>query len=101
LLTANKIEYGTKPFEYFWLNIPDQFCSLCGTERMWTFIVTPIVSLVCTIIFTMADIGFRTMRGIEPRAPIIAFKFDKLAIDENAAGDEKAVNDDNDSELEA
>ena len=93
--------YGTKPFEYFWLNIDNQLCSLCGTERMWTFIVTPLASLVCTIIFTMVDIGFRTKLGKEPRAPIIEFKFDKLDTDENAAGDEKAVDDDKDSGLEA
>lgn len=67
-LSYTKItEYATKPFEYFWLKDLDPRCTLCGTTRMWTFIITPLASLVITILFTAIDIRFRG------RAPIIKF----------------------------
>ena len=73
-----KIVYARNPFLYFWLYIPGQYCTLCGTQRMWTFIITPIASLVSTVIFTVFDIQVRTWLGKEPRAPIITFQFDKV-----------------------
>ncbi len=54
--------YGSKPFEFFWLNVENQLCALCGTTRMWTFIITPIASLVVTILATFLDL---TIRGEE------------------------------------
>lgn len=69
--------YGKNPFEYFWLRDASAFCSLCGTNRMWTFIVTPSVSLVTTVLFTFVDIQVRTCLGRNPRAPIVELSFDK------------------------
>ena len=51
--------YGSKPFDFFWLKIEDQLCSLCGTTRMWTFIITPLASLVVTVIASFVDLAVR------------------------------------------
>ncbi len=60
--------YGSQPFEFFWLNVENQLCSLCGTTRMWTFIITPIASLIITVLATYLDL---TIRGEESaRQPI-------------------------------
>lgn len=50
--------YKDEPWEYFWLE-NGGICALCGTETMWTFVITPIVSLVVTIIFTGLDLAIR------------------------------------------
>lgn len=51
-------KYEKEPFEYFWLANED-ICALCGTDTMWTFIITPLVSIVATVIFTGLDLVVR------------------------------------------
>lgn len=94
--------YAKNPFEYFWLRDASALCSLCGTNRMWTFIVTPIISLVTTVVFTFIDIQVRTIKGVNPRAPIVEFSFDKKK--DEAKGDEEKeskFNEDGIEEVEA
>mmetsp|Transcript_26342 Transcript_26342/g.40257 ORF Transcript_26342/g.40257 Transcript_26342/m.40257 type:complete len:591 (+) Transcript_26342:124-1896(+) len=80
--------FGKKPFEFFWLEVDAQ-CALCGTTKMWTFIITPIGSMLVTIIVTTADI---MIRGEEKaRKPLFTFAFDKKEGDEEV--EEKASND--------
>lgn len=69
---------------------------------MWTFIVTPIISLISTIVFTFVDIQIRTMQGRNPRAPIVEFSFDKKK-DGNKVAEEKEgdFNEDGAVEVEA
>jgi len=61
-------KYSSDPFQYFWLENGD-ICALCGTETMWTFIITPLVSLVATVIFTFLHVA---IRGDIARSPLIA-----------------------------
>lgn len=63
--------YKDEPFEYFWLN-NGAICALCGTDTMWTFIITPLVSLAGTVLFTGLDIA---IRGDNARQPIFEFGF--------------------------
>lgn len=44
---------------------------------MWTFIVTPTVSFITTVFFTFVDIQVRSIQGLQARAPIVEFSFDK------------------------
>ena len=70
--------YKTKPFEWFWLKDPNAQCALCGTNRLWTFITVPIISVISTIVFTAIDLKIRGTRS-----PIIRFPFDeKVEIDD-------------------
>lgn len=69
--------YASNPFEWFWLRDPSALCALCGTNRMWTFIVVPIISVIFTVIFTFADIKIRG-----GRKPLVAFAFDEKKADE-------------------
>jgi hypothetical protein len=72
--------YGSKPFDFFWLKDDTAVCALCGTTRMWTFIITPIASLVVTVLVTTLDI---TLRGEErARKPLIVFPNDRTADNE-------------------
>lgn len=48
---------------------------------MWTFIITPIVSLLCTILFTFIDLLVR-----KTRAPIFELPFDKKKETTGAGG---------------
>jgi solute:Na+ symporter, SSS family len=59
-------------FEYFWLR-NGGICSLCGTKTMVSFIITPVVSLVMTYIFSFLDI---MVRGERARRPLITVPFD-------------------------
>lgn len=69
------IVYGSNPFNWFWLADPSAPCSLCGTNRMWTFIIVPIVSIISSIFFTFLDI---TIRGQEnARKSMFKFNFDE------------------------
>jgi solute:Na+ symporter, SSS family len=60
-------------FEYFWLN-NGAICTLCGTKTMVSFIVTPLVSLFMTYLFSYVDI---MIRGERAREPLISLEFDK------------------------
>ena len=59
-------------FEYFWLK-NGAICSLCGIKTMVTFIITPLVSLVMTYVFSYLDVK---ARGDRARQPIITIAFD-------------------------
>lgn len=59
-------------FEYFLLR-NGGICALCGTKTMVSFIVTPVVSLVMTYVFTFMDIA---MRGDRARRPLFTLMFD-------------------------
>jgi len=89
-------EYKTNPFEWFWLRDPSAECALCGTNRMWTFIVTPIVSLIVTVIFTAIDIA---VRG--GRVPIFSFAFDEEAEEEFTESSKKVEKYDDEEGVEA
>jgi len=67
-------------FEYFWLR-NGAICTLCGTETMVSFIVTPLVSLVMTYVFTYLDV---MIRGERSRSPLIPLSFD----DNDTVGEE-------------
>ena len=60
-------------WEYFWLR-NGAICALCGNETMISFIVTPIVSLIATYVFSALDVA---MRGDSARQPLIPVPFDK------------------------
>jgi solute:Na+ symporter, SSS family len=66
----NNVKGGV--FEYFWLR-NGGICSLCGTETMVSFIVTPLVSLAMTYVFSYMDI---LARGERARRPLIPVAFD-------------------------
>jgi len=66
--------YGSRPFQYFWLKVEGTLCSLCGTTRMWTFVLTPLFSLIFTVLATALHL---TIFGEEvARKPIIRFSWD-------------------------
>lgn len=67
--------YGPKPFEWFWLKDESAICALCGTNRMWTFIVTPVMSIVFTFLFSFVHIA--AFGETIARKPILNFAFDQ------------------------
>jgi len=73
-------------------------CGLCGPNRMWTFIITPIGSLFFTILFTFIDV---TIRGDRAREPLVTFGFDKKSEKAPANIEEGAVKEVDDDFLEA
>jgi hypothetical protein len=78
----NDVEGGV--FQYFWL--PNGgICALCGTATMTSFIVTPLVSLVMTYLFSYLDI---VVRGERARRPLITVPFDE---DDNDDEDQDAL----------
>jgi len=69
--------YGSNPFGFFWLKTKDaQLCALCGTTRMWTFIITPIASLIVTVVMTIADLMIRGEH--RARKPIFTLAWDEM-----------------------
>jgi len=78
---VNKVDGSL--WEYFWLR-NNAICSLCGTKTLVTFIVTPLVSLIMTYLFSFLDV---TIRGERARHPLIYLPFDDD--DDDAAVDEK------------
>jgi solute:Na+ symporter, SSS family len=60
-------------WEYFWLR-NNAICAVCGTKTMITFIITPLVSLVMTYVFSWMDV---LVRGDRAREPIFTLPFDK------------------------
>jgi len=68
--------YRSNPFDFFWLKTKDpELCALCGTTRMWTFIITPLASLVVTVIMSNVDL---MIRGEErARKPIFTCAWDE------------------------
>lgn len=88
--------YAKNPFEWFWLRDADAPCSLCGTNRMWTFIVTLAVSLVTTVLFTAIDIK---VRG--GRVPIISFPYDEEKEEQETAKKVDEYDDNEDIEEKA
>eukprot|EP00979_Chaetoceros_neogracilis_P008017 scaffold1752_cov267-Chaetoceros_neogracile.AAC.3 len=68
--------YRSNPFDFFWLRTKDpELCALCGTTRMWTFIITPLASLVVTVIMSNVDL---MIRGEErARKPIFTCAWDE------------------------
>jgi SSS family solute:Na+ symporter len=60
-------------FEYFWLR-NGAICSLCGSQTLVTFIVTPSVTVVTTYAFSYLDI---MVRGERARQPLIPVPFDE------------------------
>jgi len=63
---------------------------------MWTFIVTPIVSLIVTVIFTAIDIA---VRG--GRVPIFSFAYDEEAEEEFTESSKKVEKYDDEEGVEA
>lgn len=59
-------------FAYFWLR-NGAICTLCGTKTMTSFIVTPLISLLMTYVFSYLDI---LVRGERARRPLIPVAFD-------------------------
>ena len=59
-------------FEYFWLR-NGGICALCGTKTMVSFIVTPLISLFATYLFSYIDL---MIRGDRARQPLIIWSFD-------------------------
>jgi len=53
-------------FAYFWLQNGD-ICALCGTKTMTTFIVTPLISAFCTMLFSKIHV---MICGEKARSPI-------------------------------
>lgn len=60
---------GQGGFKYFWLQ-NGGICALCGTKTLVTFIVTPLISGLCTLIFSKIDVS---MRGEKARKPLLGF----------------------------
>lgn len=85
----NDVEGGA--IEYFWLR-NGAICALCGVETMVSFIVTPLVSLVMTYVFSYVDIA---VRGERARRPLIPVAFDDDDTLDEVASD---VNEDNEKE---
>jgi len=81
VLVNGAINDFKNPFRYFWLE-NNAACALCGVKTMISFIVTPIISLIATYIFSFIDI---TVRGERAREPIIRVRFDD---DEDTKADE-------------
>eukprot|EP00549_Striatella_unipunctata_P000767 CAMPEP_0118676632 /NCGR_PEP_ID=MMETSP0800-20121206/2158_1 /TAXON_ID=210618 ORGANISM="Striatella unipunctata, Strain CCMP2910" /NCGR_SAMPLE_ID=MMETSP0800 /ASSEMBLY_ACC=CAM_ASM_000638 /LENGTH=563 /DNA_ID=CAMNT_0006572173 /DNA_START=85 /DNA_END=1776 /DNA_ORIENTATION=+ len=85
-------------FEYFWLR-NNAICALCGSKTMFTFIITPVVSGIVTILFSQLDV---MVRGRErAQRPLIELPFDKK---DNAKDVEEAYvegDDDDEDEDEA
>ena len=78
----NNVDGGV--FQYFWL--PNGgICALCGTATMTSFIVTPLVSLVMTYLFTYLDI---VVRGERARRPLITVAFDDDDDDDDEVDDD-------------
>lgn len=73
-------------FQYFWLK-NGAICTLCGTKTMVSFIITPLVSLVMTYVFSYLDV---LVRGDRARQPIIPLAFDD---DDETTDDVKKEND--------
>jgi solute:Na+ symporter, SSS family len=77
-------------FEYFWLR-NGGICTLCGTKTLISFIVTPLVSLSMTYIFSFLDVSIRGNRARQPLFHV-AFDDDEATTD----ADVKKLEDSND-----
>ena len=79
---VNDAEGGV--FEYFWLR-NDGICALCGSKTLISFLITPLVSLVATYVFSGIDVK---IRGDRARRPLLSVPFDKddRATDDGSAG---------------
>lgn len=60
-------------FDYFWLR-NNGICALCGSKTLVSFIITPVVSLFMTYLFTFLHIA---IQGDRARRPLIHVPFDK------------------------
>eukprot|EP00958_Prasinococcus_capsulatus_P024160 scaffold3740_cov322-Prasinococcus_capsulatus_cf.AAC.6 len=54
--------YARYPFSAFWL-VNGAACALCGAQTMYTFIVVPLTSLVCTMVFSSLHVNLLGREG--------------------------------------
>lgn len=88
LVSAVVIEnqrYASKPFAWFWLQDGDAICALCGTKRLYTFIVVPLASIVFTFLFSFIHIQFFGEKVA--RKSIFNFTFDEKFMKQLEEGD--------------
>jgi len=92
---------GTNGFKYFFLK-NEAICSLCGSETMITFIITPLVAGFMTYVFTHLDILISSHFNGKDKArrSIVVFAFD-VNFDPNAVNVEALEKDVGDMDPDA